>query len=75
MAAVLRLSLAHRHSGAMRSIEPGISRFRVRYAPRNDNPKQKVSPPMPVILDPDAAAIYQAFQDAGRPAYETLTAP
>ena len=30
---------------------------------------------MPVTLDPDAAAIYQAFQDAGRPAYETLTAP
>jgi len=27
---------------------------------------------MPVTLDPDAAAIYQAFQDAGRPAYETL---
>jgi len=27
---------------------------------------------MPVVLDPDAAAIYQAFQDAGRPAYETL---
>ena len=30
---------------------------------------------MPVTLDPDAAAIYQAFQEAGRPAYETLTAP
>jgi acetyl esterase len=30
---------------------------------------------MPVVLDPDAAAIYQAFQDAGRPAYETLTPP
>jgi acetyl esterase len=30
---------------------------------------------MPVVLDPDAAAVYQAFQDAGRPAYETLTAP
>jgi len=27
----------HRHSGAMRSIEPGISRFRVRFAPRNDS--------------------------------------
>ena len=27
---------------------------------------------MPVTLDPDAAAIFQAFQDAGRPAYETL---
>jgi acetyl esterase len=29
---------------------------------------------MPVVLDPDAAAVYQAFQEAGRPAYETLTA-
>ena len=30
---------------------------------------------MTVILDPDAAAVYKAFQDAGRPPYETLTAP
>jgi acetyl esterase len=30
---------------------------------------------MPVVLDADAAAVYKAFQDAGRPAYETLTAP
>jgi len=30
---------------------------------------------MPVTLDPDAAAVYQAFQDAGRPPYETLTPP
>ena len=29
---------------------------------------------MPVVLDPDAAMIYKAFQDAGRPAYETLPA-
>src|SRR5579863_5902778 len=28
---------------------------------------------MSVILDPDAALVYKAFQDAGRPAYETLT--
>jgi acetyl esterase/lipase len=28
---------------------------------------------MPVTLDVDAAAVYQAFQEAGRPAYETLT--
>jgi acetyl esterase len=28
---------------------------------------------MSVILDPDAALVFQAFQDAGRPAYETLT--
>jgi acetyl esterase len=29
---------------------------------------------MPVVLDPDAAAVYKAFQEAGRPAFETLTA-
>ncbi|QOZ09895.1 alpha/beta hydrolase [Bradyrhizobium sp. CCBAU 51765] len=29
---------------------------------------------MPVVLDPDAIAVYKAFQEAGRPAYETLTA-
>ena len=28
---------------------------------------------MPVVLDPDAAAVFKAFQDAGRPPYETLT--
>ena len=28
---------------------------------------------MPVTLDPDSAAVYKAFQDAGRPPYETLT--
>ena len=25
---------------------------------------------MPVVLDPDAAAVYKAFQEAGRPPYE-----
>jgi acetyl esterase len=30
---------------------------------------------MPVTLDLDAAAVFKAFQEAGRPAYETLTAP
>ena len=30
-------TLSSRHSGAMRSIEPGILKFRVRFAPRNDN--------------------------------------
>jgi acetyl esterase len=30
---------------------------------------------MPVTLDPDAAAVFNAFQEAGRPAYETLTPP
>src|SRR5579859_730054 len=29
---------------------------------------------MPVTLDPDAAFVFKAFQDAGRPAYETLSA-
>ena len=28
---------------------------------------------MPVTLDPDSAAVYKAFQEAGRPPYETLT--
>jgi acetyl esterase len=28
---------------------------------------------MPVTLDPDAAAVFKAFQEAGRPPYETLT--
>ncbi|WP_298252306.1 alpha/beta hydrolase [Bradyrhizobium sp.] len=28
---------------------------------------------MPVTLDPDAALVFQAFQEAGRPPYETLT--
>ena len=28
---------------------------------------------MPVTLDPDAALVYKAFQEAGRPAYETLS--
>jgi acetyl esterase len=28
---------------------------------------------MPVTLDPDAAFVYKAFQDAGRPGYETLS--
>jgi len=29
---------------------------------------------MPVTLDPDAAAVFKAFQEAGRPPYETLSA-
>ena len=28
---------------------------------------------MPVTLDPDAAAVFKAFQEAGRPAYETIS--
>jgi acetyl esterase len=34
---------------------------------------QKVFTPMPVVLDPDAAAVYKAFQEAGRPPYESGT--
>src|SRR3954468_8894647 len=29
--------------------------------------------PMPVVLDPDAAAVYKAFQEAGRPPYESVS--
>ncbi|WP_213774487.1 alpha/beta hydrolase [Bradyrhizobium sp. dw_78] len=28
---------------------------------------------MPVVLDPDAAEVYRAFQEAGRPPYETVS--
>ena len=28
---------------------------------------------MPVVLDPDAAAVYKAFQETGRPPYETVS--
>src|ERR1700752_4119151 len=28
---------------------------------------------MPVALDPDAAAVYKVYQEAGRPPYETVT--
>ncbi len=28
---------------------------------------------MPVVLDPDAAAVYKAYQEAGRPPYETVS--
>ena len=28
---------------------------------------------MPATLDPDAAAVYKAFQEAGRPPYETVS--
>src|SRR5262249_39236562 len=33
-----------RHSGAMRTIDPGISRSRVRFAPRNDGEKLRMTP-------------------------------
>ena len=28
---------------------------------------------MPVTLDPDAALVFKAFQEAGRPPYETVS--
>src|SRR6202789_1241080 len=42
---------------------------------RNDNEfLHATGPPiMPVTLDPDASAVFKAFQEAGRPAYETLS--
>ena len=30
---------------------------------------------MPVILDPDAAFVFKAFQEANRPPYESVSAP
>src|ERR1700722_10623880 len=41
--------------------------------PRLEAQKQQDLPIMPVTLDPDAAAVYKAFLDAGRPAYETVS--
>jgi acetyl esterase len=41
---------------------------------QNNKPIREL-PTMPVVLDPDAAAVYKAFQEAGRPPYETLTPP
>ncbi len=49
--------------GAMQGIEPGNDK--VQY--------QTGLLTMPVTLDPDAAAVFKAFQEAGRPPYETLT--
>jgi acetyl esterase len=37
------------------------------------HPSQQVFPIMPVTLDPDAAAVFKAFQEAGRPPYETVS--
>jgi acetyl esterase len=37
------------------------------------NHSQKDLPIMPVTLDPDAAAVFKAFQEAGRPPYETVS--
>src|SRR4051795_1770639 len=54
---ILRCAIAH-HS----SLSPRMTKIK----------NQKVAP-MPVVLDPDAAAVYKAFQEAGRPPYETVT--
>ena len=41
---------------------------------RNDKLQRSAGLPiMPVTLDPDAAAVYKAFQEAGRPPYETVS--
>ena len=39
---------------------------------RKPSAKQQV-PRMPVTLDPDAALVFQAYQEAGRPPYETVS--
>src|SRR5258705_9388458 len=49
------------------------SEVRVFDAPRNDNTILKTGLRMPVTLDPDAAAVFRAFQEAGRPPYETVS--
>jgi acetyl esterase len=35
--------------------------------------QQRSALPMPVILDPDAAVVFKAFQEAGRPPYESVS--
>jgi acetyl esterase len=45
------------------------------HSPETATQQLEVFASMPVVLDPDAAAVYKAFQEAGRPPYETLTAP
>src|ERR1700743_3516464 len=52
----------------MLRIAPGMTM--VKFA-SNSNPTG--FPPMPVTLDPDAAAVFAAFQEAGRPPFETVT--
>jgi acetyl esterase/lipase len=37
------------------------------------NRSNRETPRMPVTLDPDAAAVYKAYQEAGRPPYETVS--
>src|ERR1700754_178418 len=43
--------------------------------PRNNSSHATAAGPslMPVVLDPDAAAVYKAFQEAGRPPYESVS--
>src|SRR5450756_1678367 len=52
-----------RDSGSGPSDHPGMT-----------GPSTRRPPIMPVTLDPDAAAVFKAFQEAGRPPYETLSA-
>src|SRR5258705_7100024 len=49
------------------------SEVRVFDAPRNDNTILKTGLRMPVTLEPDAAAVFKAFQEAGRRPYETVS--
>src|ERR1700733_13806913 len=46
----------------VRRTRPGMTGFKINR-----------SLPMPVTLDPDAAAVFKAFQEAGRPPYETVS--
>jgi acetyl esterase len=39
----------------------------------NNQMSQRKTPFMPVTLDPDAAFVFKAFQEAGRPPYETVS--
>ena len=57
-----------RHSGARVGANPENAEiFRVRCWRIDRNDSSKKGPTMPVILDPDAAAVFKAFQEAGRP--------
>src|SRR3984957_4629905 len=59
----------------VRRTRPGISRFRVRVFAAPGMTVPNITGPfiMPVTLDPDAAFVFKAFQEAGRPAYETVS--
>ena len=58
-----------RHSAKSQRPYPRFG-FDADASPRNDRSKPEGLPSCP-YLDPDAAAVYKAFQEAGRPPYET----